>query len=641
MSARVTALGAAIWGIAFCKPLTANTLNAIDNAELRRYTQSELQHGTWSLQVPARAIYRDALGSLTAGDRDAARRKLRLAAQLSGDYPDPLFTLSRIELAAGRTEALPLFFEGIRRSLRGFYNRALLAANLVILAIAAGSAVLLLVLATLLARHWSRFTHLLEERWTPRFAFPPARLVAPLIILGLAILRAGAAIYTALMLAVLWPMLGRREKAAVAPLAALLGLLSLLAPHIESALVPALDEYSITRRLTLLGERGADMQLLASFERLDDSAFAAEREYALGVLHYRFGRLEEARQHLLACVALRADFAPAYMSLGNVYFREGDFSRALDGYRGALALNSTNAVAYHNIGQAHINLMLFAESSAALRRARELGIEEYLQAHPAARILDLDIYDSGLPAAELWSIAKREGRAGGGTILDGIFRPWFLVPLDRLWIVLAAGLAAGILLAAQRNAFYSVSPCDNCGRPTCPACRRPESPVDLCRGCSAVIGGLSSSKVMEALLRHRRQKLREKRARGAAWMSRILPGSAQILFGRPAKGVLVMTVAAAALLLIVWSGGYLDDPRRTGLGTRIWIMPVPALALALCWLATLTAKRPEEQVSYRILPPDFRPAQVEDRNEKGGQAVESRAEPAATDRQFAEFLDSL
>ena len=60
--------------VAFCKPLLANPLNEIDNEILRSYTTTELQRGAWSLQVPARAVYLDAMESLEAGDRETARR---------------------------------------------------------------------------------------------------------------------------------------------------------------------------------------------------------------------------------------------------------------------------------------------------------------------------------------------------------------------------------------------------------------------------------------------------------------------------------------------------------------------------------------------------------------------------------------
>lgn len=638
-----TAAAFALAVVAFCNPLLGNTLNDIEHPSLRSYTIEELEKGAVSLQVPARAIYREALETLAAGDREAARRKLLIAADLSGDLPDPMFALARLELASGDPEGLFHLAEGAKRLVRGFYGQALIAANAAVLAIAVFATVLLASLIALLVRHWPRYDHLIGERWSKRFAFPPARMIGPLLILGLLVVRLGAALYSGLLLAVLWPMIGRREKAAILPLVVVLGLLSAAAPRIETYL-PAVDEGSITRRLASLEDRGADPQLVESIGRIADGEFAPEREYAIGTLLYRLGRYEEAREHLLACVSMREDFAPAYLNLGNVYFRQGDFNRALSGYQNVLAIDSTSAVASYNIGQAYIHKMLFAESSEALRRARELGIEEYRRANPAARLLDLDIYDSGLSASRLWSIAEREGRGRGAAVLDGIFRPWLLVPLGRLWIVLAAGLAVGIAVSLGARGRLRVGDCDNCGHPVCPSCVEDEDGVALCRECSTVISGLSSVKVMEALLRHRRQKTRARRGRGDWWKTRIVPGSAQLHHGRPLAGVFVMAVAAASLLTIVWGGLYLGDPRRTGLHPVSWTIALPALLLLLCWLGTVRARRPAEQVNYRILPPDFRFGRIgaaEQTEERRGAAAPSPPGSGEPDRRFAEFLDSL
>ena len=131
-----------------------------------------------------------------------------------------------------------------------------------------------------------------------------------------------------------------------------------------------------------------------------------------------------------------------------MYFRQGDYNRALAGYQNAVSIDSSSAVAWYNIGQAYIKKMLFAESSSALQMASDLGIEEYRKAHPGTRLLDLDIYDAGFPAQELWTVAAGEGRMRGSAIIDGIFRPWLLFPLRWTWLLLLSALAAAVAAAA-------------------------------------------------------------------------------------------------------------------------------------------------------------------------------------------------
>ncbi|MDD3642316.1 MAG: hypothetical protein PHQ19_02495, partial [Candidatus Krumholzibacteria bacterium] len=141
-----------------------------------------------------------------------------------------------------------------------------------------------------------------------------------------------------------------------------------------------------------------------------------------------------------------------------------------------------------------------------------------------------------------------------------------------------------------------------------------------------------------------RQKTRARRGRGDWWKTRIVPGSAQIAYGRPIAGVIVMAIAAAALMTLAWGGFYLDDPRRTGLHPVTWTMAGPATILLLCWLATARTRRPAEQPNYRILPLDFRYGQIGAAEGPRGQR-EAEAGPRAgsgePDRKFAEFLDSL
>ena len=543
--------------------------------------------------------------SLEAGDRETARRKLFLAAGLSGDYPDPMFALARIDLRSGNTDFIIHLIEGYKRKVRSFYGQALLAANVAILSTAVAFAVLFLTLIFLLVRHWPEYDHKIREIYGGKYAFPPARFIGPLLILGLLIMRGGITLYSALVMAVIWPVISRREKAAVLPVTLFICAVSFLTPQLES-LTSAIDEGSATRRLAMINESGADYRLIRSIESIEDSRFTADREFALGSMKSRMGLYDEARDHLLASVSERSDFAPAYLNLGNVYFRQGDFNRALAGYQSVIAIDSTSALAWFNIGQTYINKMLFAESSNALAKAREFGIEKYNAANPATALLEFDIYDRGFPAAELWSIAFREGASGKSGIFDGIFRPYLLFPLRWVWILLVAAVIAGTVLAKSIPRSWNVYPCNNCSLPTCPECSDSEMGITLCHNCATAIGGLSSVKVMEALLRHRRQKIRSIRSRGGWWKMKIVPGSSKLILGSTGKGMFVISVTACALFLLLWNGFYLDDPRSAGTGTPLMHQVAALAVIALCWLSTVRSRKPREQINYRILPPDLR-----------------------------------
>ncbi len=615
--------------VAFCKPLIANPLDEIDNEILKSYTTAELQRGAWSLQVPARAVYRDAMETLEAGDSDTARRKLILAARMSGDYPDPMFALARIDLRRGKTEFIVHLIEGYKRKVRGFYGQALLAANVVILSTAVSFAVLFLALIFLLVRHWPEYDHKIREMYGGKFAFPPARFIGPLLILGLLIARSGIAVYSALMMAVLWPVIGRREKAAILGVTIFICAVSFLTPRLES-LTAAIDEGSVTRRLAMTNETGADSRLIRSIGSINDKRFSAEKDFALGTMKSRMGLYEEARDHLLASVSKRKDFEPAYLNLGNVYFRQGDFNRALAGYQSVIAIDSTNALAWFNIGQTYINKMLFAESSEALERAREFGIEEYNEANPATTLIEFDIYDCGFPAAELWRIAYREGGSGKSGILDGIFRPYLLFPLKWVWLLLAIAVAAGIILARAVPSSWKVFFCSNCSLTTCPDCSDTETGITLCHNCATAIGGLSSVKVMEALLRHRRQKVRSRGNRGRWLKMSVVPGSSKIILGSAGKGIFIMSIAAGAVFMLIWNGFYLNDPRSAGSAAPLIHQATAATIITLCWLSTFRSRKPREQINYRILPQDYRVEKPVEKKPAARQTLDLGDEPADT-----------
>ena len=99
MSYRGMALSAIFLGVlAFCTEAAANSLDLITNETLKAYTESELESGAPSIPVTSRILYRDALQLLHDGEKKKAVQELQLAADLTGDYAAPLFTLARVEL---------------------------------------------------------------------------------------------------------------------------------------------------------------------------------------------------------------------------------------------------------------------------------------------------------------------------------------------------------------------------------------------------------------------------------------------------------------------------------------------------------------------------------------------------------------
>ncbi len=646
---RVTTLKiSAVWVmvlalVALCNDAFANSLDNIENSTLRRYTASELERGAPSLDITSKVLYREALVTLEKGNWEAAREKLLLSASLSGEYSAPLFTLARIELLHAHPDFLFHLLGGITREMRSFHGQSLAAANAVVLIASALLISLLIVLVMLLARYWTLLDHKVRETYSKKFAFPDRRAVSFLLVAGLLFMRLGLAIYLALLIILLWNIMNRREKSTVATLASLLTVISILSP-LSNRLAPAVDVGSITRRLSMIDERGSDTNLINSVSEIDDPAFRAEKDFAIGTLLYRLDRLDEAKTYLLSSVSIRGDMPGAYLNLGNVYFKQADYTRALAGYRNVLAIDSTSTLAYYNIGQTYIKMMLFAESSSALKKANELGIDGFRRLKPATHLKNLPVYDTGFTPSDLWNISIREGKGRSRVLLGEIVHRSVLFPFQWVGFLIIGAFICAIFLGKARPALWQVSKCDNCGRATCSECADTETGINLCRECSGVINGLTSVKVMEALLRHKRRRISAARKSRTRWLLVAIPGGVQIFHGNILRGLFSALLGSAALLTLAWTGPYFKDPGVINISVPIWKIVAPLSVMAFLWLAAIRTKPPQETRKIRILPTDFqveagkaedRPDRSPDRRNPGPSAAEKIEDP------FGAFLDTL
>jgi tetratricopeptide (TPR) repeat protein len=591
--------------VAFCTSTLSRTIDSIEDPDLHRYASLEIARGAPMLAVPSRVLYREALELIEGGRWREARERLLLASELAADYPDPLFTLARIELIHGDPDFPFHLVTGCTRASRSFYHQSLIAANASLLIAAAMVGTLFVVLVALAIKHWPLIDHWLRERYAGRFSDAPTGWVSIVLLIALAFMRLGIALYIAILFVVVWSCVGRKEKALILGLTIAVAALSFLAPY-GNAFIPALDPGSTTHRLALVNERGTDERLLEEIAGIDDPAYRTEREYALGTLRYRIGDYRAAKHHLLNAVSEQRDFAPAYLSLGNVYFMEGEYDQALAGYQNVVALDSTSALAYYNIGQTYIKKMLFSKSSAALERASKLGTERYQAANLSSRVMNHAIYEGGFDNGTLWALAFREGAAHPGVYLDEAMRPFLLFPFEWLWILLTASVAAAIAIGMRAPGAWNVFHCDNCGSAACDICADTETGLRLCNDCARVIGGLSSVKVMEALLRHRRQKMWMRvNRRSVTWRSMFWPGASFVYHGQSFTGVILVLISTAAFLVLVWHGFYFKDYRSFTISGPLWKTVAPIAVLSTGFLLSLKAKNSQKPRNYRILPPEM------------------------------------
>jgi tetratricopeptide (TPR) repeat protein len=624
---------AALAVFAICTDGASKSLDLVTNETLRAYTEGELELGAPSIPVSSRILYREALDLLHEGKKEAATSRLELAASLTGDYAVPLFTLARIEFLSANPAFAVHLAQALGRILTSYPSHAVLAANAVAFALLTLMCALVALLVAFLVKYWRFINHKIIEVYGRRIPFPPARWIVAFACVALAFLRLGLALYAAILIVAVWVFLSRREKGVVLSFVMLIAAASIMARS-SNALAPAIDPASVTGRLSLVNQRGVNEQIIAGIRAIPDADFRAEKEFALGTMMYRFGAYDEARRHLLEAVSIRPDYAPAFINLGDVYFLQGDYDKALAGYQNAVELDSMNAVADYNIGQTYIKKMLFAQSGDWLERANILGIDAFRAAHPTLALRNPPVYEQGFATGELWSIAAAEGRGRRSVLVSEMLRPYLLFPFNWLWALFAASLAAAMIAARRLPDAWHVRRCDNCGSPTCACCEDTRTGIRLCRDCAGVISGLNSIKIMEAILRTKRQKLDAGKQKPRPWTLMFFPGVSHIRFDRLFGGVSLLLVASGAVVSLVWRETSFRDPRSVGLVGSLWGALPAVVALAAGYLLALRVKPPQELRSYHVFPAEIR-QQEHERDKETEKARE--AKPAAPEDPWKKY----
>lgn len=601
--------------LAFCMQAVAGPIEEIEDASVRSYSYDQIMQGAPALLVPSKILYREAIDLIEKGEWERARQKLLLAAKLSGDYPDPYFTLAKNELLRFDPDCLPHLITGFDRLAKNFYAQALAGANLALIITIAAIGTLFVTLVHLTVKYWTFIEHSIRERYSARFSFPPASWIGIIFLIALVAMRVGIALYISILIVTVWISLKTKERVLLIGMIVFVSALSFFAPY-SNTLAPVVDPGSATRRLSLINERGTDDRLFRLISGIEDPVYGASRDYAVGTLLYRLEILNEARDFLLSSVALDKDFASAYINLGNVYFKQKDYDKALAGYQSALTIDGENALAHYNLGQTYIEKMLFAESSNSLRRANELGIEYYKETHPATQFRNTTIYEEGFGVKSLWKLAYMEGKTRKGVFFSEILGPFLLFPFHYMWILLLLSTIVAIIIGIKIPKAKRTFNCENCGRPACSACADEELSVSLCPDCTGVVEGLSSVKVMEALLRHRRQKILKGQAKRARLKTLFFPGGAHIHQGKIFAGTFLITASLIAIASLAWRGFYFKDPSSLVESGSIWKLVVPVAVIAYSYIVSFLQKEPKDSRPFWILPQELRDIEKKEQGRK-------------------------
>ncbi|HVG57689.1 MAG TPA: hypothetical protein VNA24_03990 [Hyalangium sp.] len=379
------------------------------------------------------------------------------------------------------------------------------------------------------------------------------------------------------------------ERAVVAALLALVGLIPLAAGQIAQATAfagtVAEDVYVLERGSFTADEAAA--RVLARQEA-KEATFA--ELFALGRYQARRGQLDEAAKSYKAAAILRQRNALLLTNYGNVLLAAGDMDGATRLYQEAQQADPRLAAAPYNLALLYRHLargLPDAQVGSALQRAREtMEVAQALDntlvgrdVPPDDRLLvNLLLLSPPLPSADLMALA--DGKGAGERVES---------QLNRL-LAGTTGMAARVYPAVLALLFFlwgyardrvqATKSCDKCGRPVCRRCD-----PDLGRGafmCSQCTNVFARKGVVPEPLRVRKQAEVQ---RHKTWMGRlamalgaVLSGAGHLFSGLPIRGALYSFLFLLALSAVVLRDGVLRAPYGEA---PLYLKLVPVVLLIL------------------------------------------------------------
>lgn len=569
---------------------------------LVRYEEAQLGDGAVTLPLAAQIQYRRALEAIAKGDREGAEKSLRAALSLAPYFSDAYFTLARLNAQRFHPDAVYYWVEGVAAQLKSFDGQRTLAIN----AVVGGTLVLLIasfiVWVALAVRYFPFIAHRISESARKKFNATGARIAAGLLLLAPFALLPGYTSAAALILILTWPFMHRRERVLSFVMAGLFAGYTGMAPVLDRLSVTA-DPVSLTSLIARANESPADDALAHAIADapVKDPEIEDDRYTALGMLAMRAGNSETAAANFLRAISVNKNSAIAYVNLGNVYYQNGQYNKALEGYRKAEEVDSTDAVGQYNLAQAYIKTLLMGESSRALSRASKMGLDQAREAIAEPARARMAVYQKTYSSAQLWDIAAVEGKHHNPALLASMLKTVTGHSTRVSTCIMVAAMilafAASRLLKSRKLAFQ----CANCGELTCEGCCNNELGSVICQTCGETVNGVSSDRVLEALLRQRRQSVIVRRRKSIRWSTVWLPGMRHVFYGRFVSGFAVASVFAASALMLWTRGSVFPFWDSLEYRAPVWKWIVPALGVAASYAVALLSRQLYEARNTRTV----------------------------------------
>ena len=521
-------------------PQAANAAREGDLETARRRSTELVTLGK-SYGIKTFPVYASAAAGLASelvkDNKDVATWATNTSHLLDGSSPAVAF--SEADRAAASHEwgkAIPLALQGYARVFSNYRTNVLSRADLILMAAVAIAVTAAVLAIALFFRYGRSMAHDFREILSSHFTGGSVSVLGFALLLLPLFLWLGPLWLLYYWLAIFFGYANLGERIAIAVLLILVALAPIAAdwasnsiagiesPVVIAAISSAEQSYypDALRRLQELITVVPDnpmlhvvMGNLQTFEGLDDQA----------ALHYK------------RATELQADYAGAHVNRGNLHFLNNEFQAAITEYEKAERGDPNLAIAFYNHSVAAGETYKFDQQATMLERARKVDpsyVEKVTHNLPPQKIV---MYHP--PISQAWQITRELSKRPAARALFGNYSAFDPArsALNPITIGAIVALLLGPALWALRKRTGFANACIKCGRTFCHRCKSARESATYCTQCIHIYlkrDGVS--------LDTKRQKLEEvtDHQSGMTRRNRIfttfLPGSAQLLEGRTARG---------------------------------------------------------------------------------------------------------
>ncbi|HVP58287.1 MAG TPA: tetratricopeptide repeat protein [bacterium] len=527
------------------------------------------------------------------GRADLAAEALMKAAELNKSSPYPHFMLARLYIRRAPMDAFLEFGTGLKLASADFPYQSLLAANALVIALAAAGAAIFVGVLVILVRHARTVWFSILLTYSPAFGEKWVRLImiaaigAFFVMLSGLSLMAMAVWAAAIGCGLAWRYAGASERHMMVALAAFL-----------IVFVPLFD---LTARIVSTQHPDSPTRIVALDRDSFDDAMAklatagsplSEKDpvgqFMRGIICLKASQYDRAVDHFSRVSKLAGDNAAILNNIGVAYHNMGRYTEAQAVFERALKLGPKEAVIHYNYSQTLNALLHYDHAQTELTRASGLDFDL-----TRSLVISKDkpaLIPMGLNTGVLWDMAM----ASGNRTLKSAYNP-----IESSWqgLLLLAGLVAGAFVLMRKSRLPAR--CDICERIVKTQIAKRKRREILCADCRAIKQvNADDNDALEQRLEERLSRLENRRSIVSLIVGVLVPGGAYYLLGSKAKGFLFSFTILMLVAVVISHGGPIRPAPRLELGTSIgWALVCLIAVYGLCtWRSvTLVLKTSDEE----------------------------------------------